>query len=97
MRISFSENADADIQEIYEYLCYNFNSRIADEKVNGIYKSIKYLADNPFMGRSVDGHDQNLRQLCSPPNIILYDVTDTAVEILHVVDGRMNYKKKLKI
>ena len=95
MRITFSIKADNEIQNIYEYHYHGFGLRVVDEKVNKIYKDIFLLEKDPFMGRSIDGHDQNLRQLSSGPTIIVYDINDSVIEILHIVDGRTDYRNNL--
>ena len=95
MRVQYSQKAYGDLLVIHDYLIDNFGTNVADRKIFEIKRDIDYLANDPYMGRSVDGHDQNLRQFCSSPNIILYNVEDITVEILHVVDGRTDYKKNL--
>ena len=97
MRLNYSTDAENEIDAIYDYLFKNFGEKQATEKITNLYKSIELLIDNPFMGKSVDGHDQNLRTLFSKPNIILYDIDDNIIEILHIVDARTNYKNNLKL
>ena len=91
MILNISKEAFTDIFNIEQYLARHFGIRIAKEKIAKLYKDIKILADNPYMGKCADGHDENFRLLSSPPNIILYDVTDTTIEILHVADARTDY------
>ena len=95
MRVEYSQKAVKDLILIHDYLIENFGANVADKKIFEIKNDIDYLARDPFMGRSVDGHDQNLRQFRSGPSVILYDVDDNVVEILHIVDGRTNYQNDL--
>ena len=98
MNIRFSPKSINDINKIYRYLYENFGERVADEKRERIHDDIDMLENNPFLGRSIDGHDQNLRQLTSYyPTVIIYDINDLVVEILHIVDGRTDYKNNLLI
>lgn len=97
MRVQYSTKAYSDLLDIHDYLINNFGTIVADKKIFKLKRDIDYLGNDPFMGRSVDGHDQNLRQTRSGPSIILYDVNDKVVEILHIIDGRTNYKKNLDI
>ena len=97
MIIKISDDARYEIESITEYLATNFGLRIAREKLAKLYSDIDYLIDNPFMGRSVDGHDKNLRILSSKPNVIIYDVNDRTVEILHIVDSRTDYIRTLNL
>jgi len=64
---------------------------IAQEKIEKLHKDNDLLEDHPFMGRSIDGYDENLRILLSRPCVIIYDFDGEVVEILHVVEGRTNY------
>jgi len=96
MKVQIHPKATAEIYGIYGYLCDAFSERLADKKVAQIYKDIYMLGNNPFMGRSVDGNDKNLRQFFSAPNIIIYDINDRALEILHVVDARSDYIQNLR-
>jgi plasmid stabilization system protein ParE len=95
MILKYSQKALNDINVIYDYLFDNFGERVADGRRNEIHKSIRLLGDNPFMGRSIDGHDQNLRQTRSNQSIIMYDIDDKTLEILHIVDGRTDFKNNL--
>ena len=95
MKVIISDVAEAEIFEIHTYLYVSFGERIADEKLLGIKKDIDLIGEHPFIGRSVDGHDQNFRQFYSKPNIIIYDIEDGVVEILHVVDARTDYISRL--
>ena len=91
MELIISPQAENEIDDIYHYLFLRFSVDIADEKINGLYKSIFRLLEHPFMGRSLDGHDENLRILSSPPNVVIYNINDRVLEVLHVVDARTNY------
>ena len=95
MIIKIDPKATNDIAEIYVYLCETYSARLADQKITQIYSDIDLLAEHPFMGKSIDGHDQNFRQFFSNPNVIIYDINDKVLEILHIVDARMDYVKLL--
>ena len=95
MRVKIFPKATNDIAYIYAYLCEAYSMRLADEKVAQVYADIDLLAEHPFMGKSIDGHDQNFRQFYSNPNVIIYDINDQVLEILHIVDARMDYVRLL--
>ena len=91
MKVRISHKANEDIMCIYLYLEDVFGISVADRKIANLYRDINHLINNPFMGKSVYGKDQNLRTLFSKPNIILYDINNDVIEILHILDGRSNW------
>ena len=95
MTIHFSPKAISEINAIYKYLFENFGEKVADEKKDKIHDYIDKLADNPFMGHSIDGKDKNLRLLSVPPCVVVYDINDQIIEIVHIVDARTDYIKNL--
>jgi len=95
MKICYSPTATDEMAAIHDYLCDNFGLKLANEKIAKILEDIERLGEHPFMGRSVDGNDQNLRRFYSAPNMIIYDICDDSLEILHVVDSRTDYIRKL--
>lgn len=97
VRIQISKRADLEIDEIEDYLRRNFGAKVADQKLVKLYKDINMLASHPFMGRSCDGHDENLRQIFCAPNVIIYDIDDVdkVIEIVHIVDARADYVRLL--
>ena len=97
MRVRISQNAHNNILDVYDYLCDRHSERLAIDKVAKLYKDIDMLGDHPYMGKSIDGHDKNLRQFYSEPNIIIYDIDENfdVLEILHIANGKENYLERL--
>jgi len=93
MNIEISQKARNDLQSIYDYLHESFGARIAEEKLQEIKKDINLLGEMPFFGKAVAG--TGLRMLVSGMAIIIYDVMDKVLEILHIIDGRSDYAKTL--
>ncbi|MCL2228577.1 MAG: type II toxin-antitoxin system RelE/ParE family toxin [Firmicutes bacterium] len=93
MKIQLSDIAQEEIEAIAVYLAKNFGFSVAHEKMSMLIHDIYMLEDHPFMGRAVEARDKNLRILYSKPNMVLYDVADPTVEILHVVDARTDYAR----
>jgi len=94
-KLKISKEAECEIDGIYEYLLNNFGTRIADEKIAKIYVTFEILCHDPYMGRSLDRNDQNLRIYVHKPNVIIYDIDNNALEILHVVDARTDYIRRI--
>ena len=95
MRIKYSKDALVEMDAIYEHICDKFGYRVADTKTASLKADIKRLESDPFMGKSCDGHDENFRQIFFKPNIVIYDINDEVIEILHVVDARTDYVKNI--
>jgi len=91
MRVAYSKDALIEMDVIYEHICANFGYRVAHAKIANLREDINRLGQHPFMGKSCDGHDENFRLLVSKPNVIIYDINDEVIEILHVVDARTDY------
>lgn len=47
----FTEAAQQDVDEIYEYSILNFGLRQARDYVNGLHTSLGTLTENPRLGR----------------------------------------------
>ena len=91
-RIKYSRKARSDLQEIYDYLDESFGSQIADKKFDQIINDIDLLGEDPYIGKKIEG---NMRKWRSGPSIIIYDIEEITIEILHVVDGRSDYFNRL--
>ena len=99
MKIQYSEQFSKDIFVLYVYLYESFGERVADEKVDKIHDDIAKLADHPFMGKCLDGHDQNFRFLVCGKSVVIYDVNDydNIIEVLRVVSAREDYMRWIPI
>ena len=92
MKLYFSLKARNDLRNIHQYLCDYFDEKIAHEKLVKVLKDVDLLVENPFMGVAIT---DNMRKLGSGPSIIIYEVVENIIEILHIVDSRTDYMKKL--
>ena len=91
MQIIYSPKSIKDIENIQDYLEGRFGSRIADE-IMELRKDIKILEENPYFGRQVM---HGVRKFNSGLSIIIYEIKNQRIEILHVVDGRSDYANTL--
>jgi len=92
---TLSDVAQGQLEDIQEYIHTKFGSRVADEKIAKIFRTFALLCNDPYMGRSLDRNDQNLRIYHHAPNAIIYDVDGNVLEIVHITDARTNYIKRL--
>lgn len=95
MRLKYSADIAKEMRVIFRYVRKNFGLKVAERSIKNIYDNLDLLCKNPFMGKSCDRHDENFRQIFFKPNVIIYDINDEVIEILHIVDARMDYVTNL--
>ncbi len=87
MRIEWTRRALRELAGIGDYIAQH-NPRAAARVVNAIHsRTLRLLADNPFIGRP--GDIKGTRELVVPgtPYIVAYRVQDTQIDILFVQHG----------
>lgn len=91
MRIRWTVPAADDLEGIKRYLQEHY-PQFAQPTVGTIYKRIRALTTSPHRGRP--GHVSGTRELfLSPlPYLVVYAVTDQAVEILHIHHGAQDWR-----
>ena len=73
MRVSFSDSALFDLEQIIQYYEDRQLSHIGQELVAGIINRVESLSDHPDIGRKVpEFDDQGIRELIQPPFRIVY-------------------------
>ena len=87
-RLVWSKDARDDLADIFAYLDTHATRPIADHRLRDIETAAQRLTEWPLMGRPRRELGPGLRSWSVPPHIIFYCVTDAAVEIVRVVDGR---------
>ncbi len=73
MKVSFSDSALIDLEQIIQYYGDQQVPHVGKELVTGIVSRIESLSDHPEIGRKVpEFDDQNIRELIHPPFRIVY-------------------------
>lgn len=73
MRVSFSDSALLDLEQIIQYYEDKQLSHVGQELVTGIIERVESLPDHPDIGRKVpEFEDHNIRELIKPPFRIVY-------------------------
>jgi len=80
--------ADADLDEIWDYLTREASPSIAEKQIRDVYRVVANLADWPRIGRERNDLRIGLRSVTSPPYIIFYRLRDSRAEIVRVLHGR---------
>jgi addiction module RelE/StbE family toxin len=91
MRLRWTVPAAEDLENIKAYLDIHY-PEFAETTVRTIYQRIRSLKAAPYRGRP--GHRGGTRELTlSPlPYIVVYTVTDEAVEIVHIHHGAQDWR-----
>ena len=86
MKLRWTPEAAADLQSIFSYLCRHHPS-FAESTVRALYSAVQSLRDLPERGRP--GRLPSTREFVLPrlPYLIVYRITEHAVEVLHIYHG----------
>ena len=86
-KLIFSIPAKKDISSITSYIL-QFNEQAADDTHRAIFSAAKKIAQFPHMGQSRPEFGNGLFSFPSGIYLIFYTLTDEAVTIVRVLDGR---------
>jgi len=91
MRVEWSQNAVADLQQISEYIEQDRSLETANRISRRLYDAVQSLRTFPDRGRL--GHVDDTRELVVPslPYIIVYQVFEKRVLILNIVHGAQRW------
>lgn len=92
MRIRYAPTAQEDLAGIRAYLTERDGEERARAIGQRIRASIELLATFPLLGQAGDVAGTRTRRVSGLPYIVIYRVTEDAVEILHVYHGRQNWR-----
>ena len=93
-QVVVTEAAEKDLLDIEAYIARHVSVARADAVLDRLERLILGLTDLPGRGRVPPelegGGEGDVREAVQAPWRILYEVTDTAVVVLAVFDGRRN-------
>jgi toxin YoeB len=91
-QIIWSLRAQKDKKEIFKYWSERNKSNRYSQKLNQLFKeAIQLLRDHPYIGRSTD--DESVRIKIVKDYLLIYEVTETSINILSIWDGRQDPSK----
>ena len=91
-QIIWSLRAQNDKKEIFEYWTQRNKSNHYSKKLNQFFKnSIRLLVEHPYIGKSTD--DTSVRIKIVKQYLLIYEVTETSINILSIWDGRQDPSK----
>jgi toxin ParE1/3/4 len=86
--IDWSQDARADLSEIWNYYVKVAGRHTADQIVREIGDVCRLLEDHPFAGRARDEVRPGVRSIAARPHVVFYRVNNDVAEIVRVLDGR---------
>ena len=91
--ISWTKTAKADLKEIVDYIAED-SVKIALEKLDLIQSKVSALRFNPGLGRKIpelaEYSDMSYREIVVYPWRVIYQVKESSLSVLMVLDGRRN-------
>ena len=84
-----ADTAEADLDDIWEYLDREASESIADRQLGRLYERFQLLAEQPYMAVARPEFDPDIRSHAVPETryVILYYPRAYGVEIVRVVHG----------
>ncbi|MHB8474108.1 MAG: type II toxin-antitoxin system RelE/ParE family toxin [Gammaproteobacteria bacterium] len=94
MKIAWSDIAEADLDELYDYIARDV-PYYAEQFVDRLIEAVNALKDHPYIGRHVPEADRNdVRELIFQGYRIIYRTQPDRVHILTVLHGSRNLAAK---
>jgi toxin YoeB len=91
-QIIWSLRAQEDKKEIFKYWTQRNKSNRYSKKLNQLFKeAILLLREHPYIGRPTD--DTSVRIKIVKEYLLIYEVTETSINILSIWDGRQDPSK----
>lgn len=91
-QVIWSLRAQKDKKEILEYWYQRNKSNRYSLKLNQLFKeAIQLLREHPYIGRATD--DTTVRIKIVKEYLLIYEVTETSINILSIWDGRQDPSK----
>lgn len=90
LEIIWSENAKDDLHRIYMFIKKEWTVRIADAFLNLCIEQTLLLSDVPYIGTRSPGKDNIRKILLTSHNYLYYEIENTSIIILAIIDTRSN-------
>jgi len=91
-KITLSENAEKNLEEIIEYLMVHWSETVKNKFLDLIEQKVGFISANPFMYPK--SKKKNIRKcLVTKHNAFYYCINKNEIEIITFYDTRKNQKK----
>ncbi len=95
MNYRTTEQADADISDLFVEGARTFGVRQAEKYEDELFRTFRLLGDNPFIARERPEIDRPVRLHPFRSHLIVYAVRDEGVLIVRVLHGRQDWERWL--
>jgi toxin ParE1/3/4 len=85
LAIRLSPLAQADLDGIWQYTLTQWNEAQAEAYLLGLDASMKILAENPRLGRSLDDIRSGYFKYQSAQHLLIYRLTSEAIEFIRIL------------
>ena len=89
-----SQDADQDIDEIFEYTKAAYGLSQAIQYLTEIEQVITKLLNNPGLGRNRDEIKKGLRSIPKGDHIIFYNQTTDRIRVVRILHGRKDVPER---
>ena len=96
MKIELSSAAVQDLRDIWRGFAENSTLTLADEKIALLQKKLTLLSRFPAAGRQREELLVGMRSLPTAEFVIFYQILDTKVQIVRVLNGRRDIDRICK-
>lgn len=87
LRITFTAEAEKDVDDAIDFVSMD-NHTAAGGLAERIEKSLRLLAERPFLGRPAPETGQpGMRRMAIPPYVVFYFVGQQAVQVVRFLHG----------
>jgi toxin ParE1/3/4 len=86
MKVFVSDQADADLRQIYRYLAER-NAAAAESLIREIDRKFENLSHFPFIGRERSTLSAGIRSVVTHPYVVFYTVEPDRIIIVRVLHG----------
>jgi toxin ParE1/3/4 len=95
LHIHLSPLAQADLDGIWNHTVAQWDEAQAQAYILGLDASMKLLAENPRMGRSIDDIRKGYFKFPAASHILIYRLTPDAIEFMRILHNRMDVERHL--
>lgn len=94
LKINLKPLARKDLLNIWQYSYNSWGAAQADKYLQGLEKAFKRLSSTPKLGRIIEEVMQGIRIHPHEHHLIIYKVSDTSIEVVRVLHGRMDIQRQ---
>ena len=87
IRFELSEEAEQDLEEIFDYTEKEFGLDKAFEYVSSFDEIFELLVENPFLGRGRPEIREDLRSILFKHHLVFYRIKSKTIRIIRILHG----------